>query len=85
MMGGAATQDIAARHAAATAAGFVNSVGSTGQLLSPLVVAAIVRVWGWDAVFHTFVAMAAAGSLALATRWRVRKPKPALAVDWQQA
>lgn len=74
LMGGAATQDLAHREFAATAAGFVNSVGSMGQLASPLFVAQIVKHWGWDALFCSFVVMAAAGSLTLATRWS--RPRP---------
>lgn len=85
LMGGAATQDLAARHAAASAAGFVNCVGSSGQLLSPLIVAFVVKYWGWDSVFHTFVVMAALGSLALATRWSWTRDKLPSEIEWQQA
>jgi len=85
LMGGAATQDLAARHAAASAAGFVNCVGSSGQLLSPLIVAFVVKYWGWDAVFYTFVVMAALGSFALATRWNWTRAKLPQEIEWQQA
>jgi sugar phosphate permease len=72
LMGGAATQDAAEPDTAATAAGFVNGVGSVGQLLSPLVVSVVVKAAGWDNLFFLFVACAAAGSGVLATRWASR-------------
>src|SRR5262245_37672278 len=69
LMGGAATQDAAGPAAVATAAGFINGVGSAGQLLSPLVVASVVRWAGWDGLFTIFGAVALLGGVALAMRW----------------
>lgn len=69
LMSGAATQDAAGADAAATAAGFVNGVGSVGQLLSPFLVAAAVRWTGWDGLFGVFVLVSLAGGIALAAQW----------------
>src|SRR5262249_22543031 len=69
LMSGAATQDATSPGAAATAAGFVNGVGSVGQLASPLVVAAVVRWSGWDGLFGLFVIVSLLGAAALATHW----------------
>src|SRR5262249_55014110 len=66
LMSGAATQDSADPAAVATAAGFVNGLGSLGQVLSPFVVAAAVRRTGWDGLFGFFVAAALIGGVALA-------------------
>jgi len=70
LIGGAATQDAATPATAASAAGFVNGVGSTGQLLSPYLVAWTVQRFGWDMLFIMLMLFAAAGGLLLATRWR---------------
>ena len=69
LLAGAATQEAAGPEAAASAGGFVNGVGSIGQLLSPLVVSATVRWFGWDGLFSGFVGLAVLGGLALAFRW----------------
>lgn len=70
LIGGAAVQDVTTPETAATAAGYVNGVGSVGQLLSPYVVATVVDRQGWDALFLWLVAMSLVGSALLATRWR---------------
>lgn len=69
LMGGAATQDAANPAAAATAAGFINGVGSMGQLASPLLVAVVVRGTGWDGLFGLFVVVSLIGAAVLAMRW----------------
>jgi sugar phosphate permease len=69
LIGGAAVQDAAKPGRTATAAGFVNGVGSTGQLLSPFLVAEISSRYGWDVLFQAFVALALIGAALLALRW----------------
>jgi len=69
LMGGAATQDAIRPEAAATSAGFVNGVGSVGQLTSPFLVTAVVRWSGWDGLFGLFVVVSLIGAAALATQW----------------
>lgn len=72
LMAGTGTQEAVPQEAVARAAGFVNGVGSTGQVLSPYFVATITRVFGWDALFYALGGAALLGSLALATHWRKR-------------
>lgn len=69
LMAGAGVPDVVRREVTATAGGFVNSVGSTGQLVSPLAVAWISARWGWDAVFYTVVVVAVAGGAILTAMW----------------
>ncbi|MDX1982458.1 MAG: MFS transporter [Bryobacteraceae bacterium] len=72
LMGGAAVQDLAPGGAAGSGAGFVNGVGSFGQLVSPYAVALTVDRFGWDALFLCFVALSLLGSAILAARWNFR-------------
>jgi OPA family sugar phosphate sensor protein UhpC-like MFS transporter len=76
LMSGAATQEAAGAGNAATAGGFVNGVGSVGQLASPILVAAAVRFGGWNELFTVFVCVAAIGGIALAVRWSAEKGVP---------
>lgn len=75
LMAGPATQEAAPPGATARAGGFVNGVGSVGQILSPLLVGYVGKWLGWDAVFYV-LAMAALtgaavlGSEALGREWR---------------
>lgn len=75
LLSGAASQDAGGPHAAATATGFVNGVGSIGAALVGLVLPAISKRYGWDAVFHLFVALALLGALCLVPTLR-RGPAP---------
>jgi sugar phosphate permease len=72
LMSGAAAQNVGGGTAAA--AGFVNGVGSIGQMLSPLIVAYVADAYGWDTVFLLFVWFALAGAGLLATQWGYRAP-----------
>jgi OPA family sugar phosphate sensor protein UhpC-like MFS transporter len=81
LMCGAAVQDIVNQQHTASAAGFVNGVGSVGQLVSPLVVLWITVHSGWDRLFLCLVAVAWAGGLLLATQWA----RPPLQVRLQTA
>ncbi len=75
LLGGAAVQDSSTRETAATAAGFVNGTGSTGQFLSPFIVASVVQRFGWDALFFFFFALSVAGGLLLTVKWSYRVPE----------
>jgi sugar phosphate permease len=72
LMSGAAAQNVGGGTAAA--AGFVNGVGSIGQMFSPLIVAYVADAYGWDTVFLLFVGFALAGAGLLATQWGYRAP-----------
>lgn len=58
-----------------TAAGFINGVGSIGQLLSPFVVAFISDKYGWETLFSIFVWMAFAAAILLVLKWNVGRIK----------
>lgn len=70
LMAGSGTLEAVPPEAAARAAGFVNGVGSVGQVLSPYFVAVISAQFGWDAMFYSLSASAVLGCAALATQWR---------------
>lgn len=70
LMAGPATLESVPPEAAARAAGFVNGVGSIGQVLSPYMVAGISSRFGWDVLFLALSGAALLGGLALATQWR---------------
>ena len=72
LISGAAAQDIGSRHGAGTAAGFIDGVGSIGQLFSPYLVAFVTDRYGWDALFRLFVIVALAGACLGTTRWNDR-------------
>jgi sugar phosphate permease len=65
LLGGAGAQDAAPPEAVATAAGFINGVGSLGQIISPYVVVNAVRLYGWSNLFYFFAALALSGALLL--------------------
>ena len=69
LMSGAAAIDTGSPKAAGLAAGFINGVGSLGQMLSPFIVAFVVSVFGWDSLFYFFVAIAAVAGGLLAIKW----------------
>jgi sugar phosphate permease len=74
LLAGAGTQDCSTPATAATAAGFVNGVGSLGQLVSPFLVSTAVRLTGWDGLFGVFVGIALLGALPLVLRWNGERP-----------
>lgn len=69
LMSGAAAIDAGSPKAAGLAAGFINGVGSLGQMISGFVVAYIARKFGWDSLFYFFVAIAAVAGGLLALQW----------------
>lgn len=69
LLAGAAAQDLGGRHAAATATGFVNGMGSIGAILQGAFTVTLREALGWDAVFYGFLVVALVGALALAPTW----------------
>jgi sugar phosphate permease len=65
LMAGAATQEAASPESTASAGGFVNGVGSIGQIISPYVVAGLSSTLGWQALFAFLGATAFLGGVAL--------------------
>ena len=61
--------DFGSRRGAATAAGFVNGMGSIGQALSGVMVGWIAGSMGWQSVFYVLMAIALLCSLLIATLW----------------
>ena len=73
LMAGVGTQEAAPPGATARAAGFVNGVGSIGQVFSPYLVALVSNHFGWEALFASLSGAAVLGAAALATQWRRRR------------
>ena len=69
LMSGAAAQDVGSQEGAGTAAGFIDGVGSMGQLFSPYIVALVAERFGWDALFYLFVIFSVIGGGLLAIKW----------------
>lgn len=72
LMAGAATQEASPPGATARAGGFVNGVGSLGQIVSPLVVSRLSDWLGWPALFACLGAAAFLGGVALLPEWKRR-------------
>lgn len=69
LMTGAGAQDAGTKHGAATAAGFINGVGSLGQMCSAMLVAWVTDQYGWNSLFYLFVVFAFIGGCILSLRW----------------
>jgi sugar phosphate permease len=65
LLSGAVAQDAGGPHAAATATGLVNGVGSLGAILQGALNAWVSRTYGWHAVFVSFVTFSIVAALAL--------------------
>ncbi len=77
MIAGPAVQDAVSTRAAGTAAGFVNGVGSAGQLLSPYLVAVVADQFGWDRLFYLFGVFALISGAMLMSLWKTSQtPAP---------
>ena len=74
---GAGAMDLGTKRGAATAAGFINGVGSAGQLLSPIVVVWIAKRFGWDSLFFLFAVLSAIGAVLLSTLWNFKARRTA--------
>jgi sugar phosphate permease len=72
-MAGSALQDIVPPENIGAAGGFVNGVGSVGQVLSPFLVAYVSQHAGWPALFGGLAAVVLCGSAALFTQWASRE------------
>jgi sugar phosphate permease len=62
---GAVAQNVGGGRAAASAAGLINGLGSTGAALQGLVTAYISQQWGWNALFSFFVVFSILSALTL--------------------
>ncbi len=69
LMAGAATQEASGGNTGA-AGGFVNGVGSLGQIVSPYLVAVVSVHYGWPTLFALLGLASFFGALALAAEWR---------------
>ena len=54
---------------AGRASGYVNAVGSLGQMVSPVLVAFCSHMFGWNSIFTLFVACSLISACLLALRW----------------
>ncbi|HVW30551.1 MAG TPA: MFS transporter [Polyangiaceae bacterium] len=70
IISGAAAQDAGGPHAAATATGLVNAVGSLGAVLQGALNAWVSRVYGWHAVFYVLIGFALISAVALVPAFR---------------
>ena len=69
VISGVAVMDFGSRKGAGTAAGFVNGIGSFGQVLSGIVVGVVSSQFGWNAVFYVLIVVALLCALLLSTLW----------------
>jgi sugar phosphate permease len=74
LMAAAALQDCVPPESTASAAGFVNGLGSIGQIISPYAVAYLSTRYGWGTLFTLLAVVVLFGAVVLATQW-VRVPK----------
>jgi sugar phosphate permease len=74
LMAAAALQEVVPAESTASAGGFVNGVGSLGQVVSPYAVSYLSSHYGWGSLFGLLAAVVLCGALALATQW-IRVPK----------
>jgi sugar phosphate permease len=65
LLSGAVAQDAGGPHAAATATGLVNGVGSLGAILQGALNAWVSRAYGWHAVFYAFITFSVVAAIAL--------------------
>ena len=59
---------------AGRASGYVNGVGSLGQMLSPLLITLCIRWFGWNSIFNLFVVCSLIAAALLAKRWNSKPP-----------
>jgi sugar phosphate permease len=71
LISGAAAQDAGGPGAAALAAGLINGIGSVGAILQEAVTRGVSARWGWDGLFHVFVALSLISALCLAPTFRI--------------
>ena len=73
LMSAAAVQDSARSADTGLALGYVDGVGSCGQLVSGYVIAGIVQWFGWDSTFMLFAVVSILAGLVLASRWEAER------------
>jgi len=76
LLSGAVAQDAGGPHAAATATGLVNGIGSLGAILQGALNAWVSRAYGWHAVFISFVTFSIVAALALVPTFAKDAKKP---------
>jgi MFS transporter, OPA family, sugar phosphate sensor protein UhpC len=69
LMAGAALQDAVPPESTAAAGGFVNGIGSVGQVISPWAVAYLSSRFGWEFLFGLLAVVVLCGGMALTTQW----------------
>ncbi len=70
LISGATAQDLGGQQGAATAAGFINGVGSFGSICSPFVVAYVAEIYGWDSLFYIFAILALIAGCLMSINWK---------------
>jgi sugar phosphate permease len=60
-----ASQDLGGKEASATAAGFINGMGSVGAALRGLVTHEVTARWGWPVLFQVLLGLAVVAACAL--------------------
>ncbi|MEX0330398.1 MAG: MFS transporter [Puniceicoccaceae bacterium] len=69
LLSGAAAVDFGTRKGAGSAVGFVNGLGSVGQILGLSLPGVISAAYGWDVLFTTFGITSLLGGLILLPKW----------------
>ncbi len=78
LMSSAVVLDAVPLEQAGRASGFVNGVGSAGQIIAPICVTLCSRWFGWNSIFDFFVGSCILAGLLLIVRWDSRSlPVPA--------
>jgi sugar phosphate permease len=67
---------------AGRAGGYVNAVGSLGQMISPVLVAFLSHMFGWNSVFTLFVVCSLIAAVLLTTRWNGSRAEEGLAAQY---
>lgn len=67
---------------AGRAGGYVNAVGSLGQMVSPVLVAFLSHMFGWNSVFTLFVVCSLIAAALLATRWSGPRTEEGLSAQY---
>ncbi len=70
LLSGAIAIDIGSHQDSAKASGFINGMGSAGQLLSPIAVAIICQKMGWDYLFRTFFYLSIISAVLMLSKWK---------------
>ena len=82
LMASTAVLDAVPHTQAGRACGYVDGVGSIGQMLSPIVVMQCARWFGWNSIFNLFVVCSLIAGSLLATRWDSQSsPRPSVSRD----